>query len=198
MSEPEDPLAQFNAWFEEAKAGEPSNPNAMTLATATADGRPSARMVLLKDVDERGFVFYTNTESRKGGELLSNPTAALLFHWKSLDRQVRIEGPVSQVDDAEADAYFASRDRGARIGAWASRQSHPMDGRFELEKRVAEYTAKFNIGEVPRPDFWTGFRIRHEVVEFWTQGLFRLHERLVYHRGGDGDGDGWRTERIFP
>jgi len=188
------PFAHFEAWFEEARESENSDPNAMTLATADSHGRPSARMVLLKDFDETGFVFYTNLQSRKGGELSENPHVALLFHWKSLRRQVRIEGPATPVGDAEADEYFASRPRGSRIGAWASDQSRPMEGMFVLERRVAEFTAKFGIGEVPRPPHWSGFRIAPERMEFWREGRFRLHEREVFLR----DGDGWRIERLFP
>lgn len=190
----DDPIAKFRTWLAEAEAKEVNNHNAMALATATADGRPSVRMVLLKDVDDRGFVFYTNLESRKGGELAQNPHAALCFHWKSLDRQVRVEGQVEPVTAEEADAYYNSRHRSSRIGAWASRQSRPLAGRFELEKRVAMFTAKFNVGAVPRPEFWSGFRIIPHAIEFWTEGAFRLHERLVYHRAGDA----WETERLFP
>src|SRR5690349_10997930 len=158
-----DPIAQFEAWLAEATQSEPNDPNAVCLATATPDGRPSARMVLLKGVDRDrpggGFVFYTNLESRKGGELLANPVAAMCFHWKTLQRSVRVEGPVEPVSPEEADAYYASRARGSRIGAWASRQSRPLEGRFALEKAVAEYTMKFGIGEIPRPEFWSGFRL---------------------------------------
>jgi pyridoxamine 5'-phosphate oxidase len=190
----DDPIALFQAWYADAEKSEPGDPDAVALATATPDGRPSARMVLLKGVDARGFVFYTNVESRKGGELTANPYAALCFHWKSLKRQVRVEGPVSRVDDAEADAYFATRPRMSQIGSWASLQSRPLEGRFVLEKRIAEFAAKFHVGKVPRPDFWTGFRIRPETIEFWEEVRFRLHDRLVFHR----EEDGWRTEKLFP
>ena len=189
-----DPILLFNAWFKEANTSEASLATACCLATADSRGIPSARMVLLKDADEKGFVFYTNLESRKGGELLSNPNAALCFHWKSLQRQVRVEGEVEPVTDKEADAYFASRPRGAQIGAWASKQSRELEGRFELEKRIAEYTAKFHIGSVPRPKFWSGFRIKPVAIEFWEDQLFRLHDRLIFARAEAG----WTTERLFP
>src|SRR5689334_17105659 len=152
-----DPFARFEEWMAEAAKSEPNDPNAVCLATSTPEGRPSARMVLLKGVDPRGFVFYTNLESRKGGELAANPEAALCFHWKTLQRSVRVEGRVEPVSAEEADSYYASRARGSRIGAWASRQSRPLEGRFALEKAVAEYTLKFGIGEIPRPEFWSGF-----------------------------------------
>lgn len=190
----ENPISLFKDWLADAERSEPNNPNAMTLATVTPDGAASACMVLLKGVDERGFTFYTNLGSRKVEHLSANPGAALCFYWKSLKRQVRVEGTVERVDDAEADAYFATRPRGAQIGAWASKQSHPMEGRFRLEARVAKYTAKFHVGTVPRPDFWSGFRVVPEHIEFWREQPFRMHDRVVYHR----DGGGWRKERLYP
>jgi len=201
---PQDPLTLFAGWFDEAKEREVNDANAVALATVGEDGMPSLRMVLLKDFDAAGFVFYTNYESRKGRQLLAQPKAAMLFHWKSLRRQVRLEGPVTQVDDAEADAYFASRPRQSRIGAWASDQSRPMEGRFELERRVARCTAKYAVGTIPRPPHWSGFCLQPRMIEFWQDGAFRLHDRLVYHRRGEdrtGDdcvGEDWRTERLFP
>lgn len=195
------PFDQFAAWMAAAEASEPNDPNAMALATSTAEGRPSLRMVLLKGVDGaavghagRGFVFYTNLESRKGGELAANPWAALCFHWKSLRVQIRVEGPAVPVSEAEADAYFASRARDSRIGAWASQQSRPLEGRFELETRIAKFAARYGLGEVPRPPHWSGFRVVPERMEFWRDRPFRLHDRLVYHRTDDG----WRTERLYP
>jgi pyridoxamine 5'-phosphate oxidase len=190
----DEPIAQFEAWLAEARESEPNDPEAMSLATATPAGVPSVRMVLLKDVDHRGFTFYTNFDSRKGEELLANPAAALTFHWKSLRRQVRIEGTTEVVDDAEADEYFATRARLSQIGAWASKQSRPLEGRFELEKRVARYTAKFHVGAVPRPKYWSGFRLVPSRIEFWKSMEFRLHDRLVYHRADKG----WTSERLYP
>jgi pyridoxamine 5'-phosphate oxidase len=191
----QDPIGLFREWFAEAEKAEPEYPNAMTLATADAAGRPSARMVLLKGVDEKGFVFYTNLTSHKGRDLAANPHAALVFYWKSLTRQVRVEGAVENVADAEADAYFASRPRLSQIGAWASKQSTPLEGRFELEKRVAKYTAKFNVGAIPRPEFWSGFRLVPARIEFWKEEAFRLHDRSLYTRADDG---GWQMEKLFP
>lgn len=191
-----DPFDLFAEWMAEAEASEPNDPNGMALATADAQGRPSVRMVLLKGYDSDGFVFYTNLESKKGVQLAANPNAALLFHWKSLRRQIRIEGPVSSVTDAEADAYFASRARPSRIGAWASDQSRPCVSRFDLEKRVAAATAKYAVGEVPRPPHWSGFRVNPRYIEFWKDGTFRLHDRHVFQRGTPDED--WTVERLFP
>ena len=188
------PIKIFKEWYREAKATEPINPNAMTLATADDEGRPSARMVLLKDVDMDGFVFYTNLGSRKALELNANPHAALCFYWKSLAKQVRVEGVIELVADAEADAYFASRPKLSQLGAWASKQSQTLEGRMALEKRVAKYTAKFNIGTIPRPDFWSGLRLRPVQIELWKEEAFRLHDRTRYTR----DGDGWTVDSLYP
>ena len=190
----DNPLVLFQEWFDRAAETEINEPTAVTLATASNTGRPSARMVLLKHYDDHGFVFYTNLDSRKGLELRGNPFAALLFHWKSLKRQIRIEGRVELISDDEADAYFASRDRGSQIGAWASDQSRPMTGRFELEKQIAKFTAKFGVGAVARPPNWSGFRLHPDAFEFWDDGMFRLHERIVYKRQDDN----WAIERLFP
>jgi len=191
---PADPLDIFAVWLGEAEAAEPHDANAMALSTVGEDGMPSCRMVLLKGYDAQGFVFYTNFESRKGRQLLATPRAALLFHWKSLRRQVRIEGAVSPVSAEEADAYFASRPRQSQIGAWASQQSRPLEGRYELEKRVVLFGAKYAIGTVPRPPYWSGFRLIPRLIEFWQDGAFRLHDRLVYSRAAEG----WTTERLYP
>lgn len=193
-----DPIVQFQDWLDEAGKTEPNDPNAVCLATATPSGIPSARMVLLKGVDDRGFVIYTNTESRKGDELAANPNAALCFHWKSLRCQIRVEGAVEPVSAEEADAYFNSRARDSRIGAWASRQSRPMKGRFELEARIAEFVAKFGLGKIPRPPHWSGYRLLPRRIEFWRDRPFRLHDRIVYHRDDGDGGTVWRTERLFP
>jgi len=193
----QDPLKTFESWLEEATLSEPNNPNAMTLATVGKNGQPSARMVLLKDSGPEGFVFYTNMESRKSRQLNENSNAALLFHWKSLDRQVRIEGVVHKVSAAEADAYFATRQRTSQIGAWASAQSQPMEGMSVLEKQIAIYTAKFHVGPVPRPEFWSGFCLRPVQYEFWQEGKFRLHKRHLFTED-DGDSEGWTIQRLFP
>lgn len=191
-----DPMARFADWLAEAAKTEPNDPNAMALATVDADGLPDLRMVLLKGHGPDGFVFFTNFESAKGVELLGQPRAALLFHWKSLRRQVRVRGTVSVVSEAEADAYFASRPRDSRIGAWASRQSRPLKGRAELVKEVGRYALKYPLGEVPRPPYWSGFRVTPVQIEFWRDGAFRLHDRLVYRRAA-ADAP-WRVGKLFP
>lgn len=192
-----DPLALFTQLFAEAQAlprEQLPEPNALTLATVGKGGKPSARIVLLKDVDENGFVFYTNLESRKGRELSANRHAALVFHWPQLERQIRVEGRVTPVSEGEADAYFASRPRGSQIGAWASRQSRPMERAGDLDARVAEFERKFEGGAVPRPPHWSGFRLLPETIEFWKGRASRLHERQLFVR----DGDGWRVQLLYP
>jgi pyridoxamine 5'-phosphate oxidase len=189
-----DPIALFALWLSEAVKREPNDANAMTLATVDADGWPDARMVLLKGVDAAGFTFFTNLESAKGRQLAANPRAALVLHWKSLRRQVRVRGPISSVADAEADAYFATRARSAQIGAWASEQSRALPDRLALERRIAEMGLKFGLGAVPRPPHWSGFRLEPRQIEFWRDRPFRLHERLTYERADDG----WRVGRLYP
>lgn len=190
----DDPLALFDAWYAEAKAAESNDPDAMSLATAAADGSPSVRMVLLKDHGPRGFTFYTNADSRKGGELAANPRAALLFHWKSLRRQVRIEGPIEEVSAAEADAYFASRSRDSQLGARASLQSRPLDSRATFETRYEEVKRQFAGSDIPRPERWTGFRVMPELIEFWTDRPHRLHERRLFTKSGGG----WEEGLLYP
>ncbi len=189
-----DPFRLFQDWLAEAEASEPNDPNAFAVATATPDGRPSVRMVLLKGVDASGFVFYTNGQSRKGGELAANPHVAMLFHWKTLRRQVRVEGAVAPVSEAESDAYFTSRARISRLGAIASDQSRPLPSRSELERRVAEVDERYPSDSIPRPANWFGWRVTPEAMEFWQDMPFRLHDRRVYKPGADG----WSSEALYP
>lgn len=191
-----EPFALFGTWLKEAEGTEINDPNALALATVDETGLPNVRMVLLKGYDVDGFVFYTNFESQKGRELLGQQKAAMVFHWKSLRRQVRIRGPVEVVSDAEADEYFASRPRGSRLGAWASKQSRPLESRFALEKAVAEYTARYPIGEIPRPPHWSGFRLRPTSIEFWHDRPFRLHDRVEFRR--DAPDSPWGKVRMYP
>ncbi len=193
---PEEPLRLFATWFEEAGKTEAADPNAMAVATADADGTPNVRMLLLKGYDERGFVFYSNQDSPKGRELAANPRAALVFHWKSLKRQVRLRGPVTPVPDAEADAYFQSRPRMSQIGAWASRQSAELESRLAFEKAVALYGAKYAVGPVPRPPYWLGYRLMPLVMEFWQDRPYRLHDRIQFRR--DAPGEPWSKRRLYP
>jgi pyridoxamine 5'-phosphate oxidase len=194
FTEAAEPFRLFAEWLDDAAKSEPNDPNGVALATVDEDGMPDVRMVLLKGFDEQGFVFYTNFESAKGREVLSSMKAAMCFHWKSLRRQVRVRGPVEIVSDAEADAYYASRPRGSRIGAWASKQSRPLESRFALEKAVAEFTARYAIGDIPRPPYWSGFRIVPQTIEFWHDRPFRLHDRVVFSRTEGG----WEKARLYP
>jgi pyridoxamine 5'-phosphate oxidase len=189
-----DPVALFSEWFADAVASEPADPDAMALATTDSAGMPDVRTVLLKSWDEAGFVFYTNIESAKGSQLAANPQAALCIYWKSLRRQVRIRGKVARVSEAEADGYYASRPRGSRIGAWVSRQSRPLESRAKLEREVADFTAKYEVGEIPRPEHWSGYRVAPETMEFWVERPFRLHDRIRF----TWTGQGWTRLRLYP
>lgn len=196
FTEADEPLRLFAAWYEEARRAQPADADAMTLATVDAGGLPNARMVLLKGYDARGFVFYTNTDSAKGVELAANPKAALVFHWSGLNRQVRLRGPVTPVDAAEADAYFATRPRLAQIGAWASKQSAPLESRMAFEKAIAVTMAKYAVGTVPRPPNWSGYRLLPLQMEFWHDRPYRLHDRVEFRR--DDDGAPWSKTRLYP
>ncbi|MGV0820947.1 pyridoxamine 5'-phosphate oxidase [Martelella sp. FLE1502] len=196
FTEENDPFELFAKWLKDAEASEPNDPNAVAVATVDEDGLPNVRMVLMKEFDANGFVFYTNFESQKGRELLGQPKAAMCFHWKSLRRQIRLRGPVEVVTDAEADAYFQSRPRGSRIGAWASKQSRTLESRFALERAVAKTTAKYGVSEIPRPAHWSGFRLKPVSIEFWHDGKFRLHDRIEFRRNA-AEG-GWHKVRMYP
>ena len=196
FTEQNEPFTLFASWLREAETTEPNDPNAVALATVDKDGLPNVRMVLLKGFDSDGFVFYTNFESQKGQEILSQKKAAMCFHWKSLRRQVRLRGLVEVVSDKEADEYYKTRARGSRIGAWASKQSRPLEGRFALEKAVAEYTARYAIGDIPRPPYWSGFRIRPLSIEFWHDRQFRLHDRIEFRR--EMPEGAWQKVRMYP
>ena len=193
-ADPADPIAQLCHWMVDAAKAEPVNPDSAALATAAPDGRPSVRIILVKSVTAAGLTFYTNLGSQKGRELSQNPNASLCFHWKSLGRQVRADGPIERVSDSDADAYFSTRPRAARIGAWASKQSQPLEGRLELERRVAKAAARFAVGHVPRPSFWSGFRLVPQSLEFWSERSSRLHHRSRFVRV-DGE---WRSEHLYP
>jgi pyridoxamine 5'-phosphate oxidase len=196
FADADEPLRLFAAWFDEARQAEPSDPDAMALATVDRDGLPNVRMVLLKGFDDHGFVFYTNQQSQKGRELADRAAAGAVFHWKSLRRQVRLRGPIEQVSDAEADAYFATRARLSQIGAWASKQSAPLESRLAFEKAVALATARYAIGQVPRPPFWTGYRLVPRVIEFWQDRPYRLHDRVEFRRAAPDDA--WTRTRLYP
>lgn len=196
FTQADEPLRLWQAWFDEAVKAEPRDPTAMSLATVDPHGMPDVRTVLLKGVDDRGFVFYTNTESTKGRELAVNPKAALLFYWKSLNRQIRVRGPVERVTPEEADAYFATRPKGAQIGAWASQQSRPLESRLAFEKAVAVYATKYALGAVPRPPHWSGYRIVPISMEFWHDRPFRLHDRVEFRR--EALGQPWTKVRMYP